>query len=185
MPSVVLDEFLVWQELSAVMAHAAAHELAFHASHVVAGTDPAYREHRRSRVLVDVGPFHAVIADRLRFHLAHITDALGVPRFEPSRIEAQLTASGDGDYYRLHDDNTRGCPPTRAITFVYFCHREPRPFDGGELVLHEPGGPAPIAPAQNTVVLFPSSLPHEILPVRCPSGRFCDSRFTLNGWIHR
>jgi SM-20-related protein len=34
-------------------------------------------------------------------------------------------------------------------------------------------------------VLFPSQYLHEVLPVRCPSHQFVDSRFTLNGWVRQ
>jgi Rps23 Pro-64 3,4-dihydroxylase Tpa1-like proline 4-hydroxylase len=48
----------------------------------------------------------------------------------------------------------------------------------------EEGG-ADIAPEPNSLVLFPSWAPHEVLLVRCPSGRFEDSRFAINCWIYR
>jgi Rps23 Pro-64 3,4-dihydroxylase Tpa1-like proline 4-hydroxylase len=186
---VVLEELLVWEELSALMAYARAREGDFRPSGVVAGSDPAYREHRRSRVLLDAGPFHGIVSDRIRFYFDRIVRALGLARFEVSRVESQITASGDGDYFRLHDDNTRGCPPSRAVSYVYFFHREPKPFQGGELVLHGAGGvTTSVVPAQNEVVFFPSACLHEVLPVRSPPGSFggfADSRFTVNGWVHR
>src|SRR5262249_19683336 len=42
-----------------------------------------------------------------------------------------------------------------------------------------------ITPRQNTLVLFQSSYDHEVMPVRCPSRKFANSRFTVNGWIIR
>jgi Rps23 Pro-64 3,4-dihydroxylase Tpa1-like proline 4-hydroxylase len=42
-----------------------------------------------------------------------------------------------------------------------------------------------IEPANDTLVFFPSWYPHEVLPVSCPSGRFEDSRFAINCWVHR
>jgi Rps23 Pro-64 3,4-dihydroxylase Tpa1-like proline 4-hydroxylase len=81
------------------------------------------------------------------------------------------------------------------MTFVYFFHREPRQFEGGELRLHDSknGGDHPlstgsyqtIVPEQNQIVFFPSSTLHEITPVHCRSRSFADSRFTVNGWLHR
>ena len=110
-------------------------------------------------------------------------------------FESQLTASNDGDYFRVHNDNSQANWPSREITYVYFFHREPRAFSGGELVLYnsceDSGVPEPVAarkritPEQNTIVFFNSSVLHEVTPVRCPSQRFADSRFTLNGWLHR
>jgi Rps23 Pro-64 3,4-dihydroxylase Tpa1-like proline 4-hydroxylase len=182
---VVLEEFLVWEELAALMDHALTRELDFTASGVVAGADPAHRDHRRSRVLLDAGPLRGVICRRIERYLPWVVEALGRARFDVTGIEAQITASNDGDYFRIHDDNTRGCAPTREISFVYFFHREPRPFEGGELALHGGGAPKAITPEQNAIVFFPSGCLHEIRPVRCPSRRFADSRFTVNGWIHR
>ena len=81
----------------------------------------------------------------------------------------------------------------RAISYVYYCHREPKPFTGGELLLYDtcPGTKrfartrfSRIDPKRNTLVLFPSCYYHEILPVHCESDRFEDARFTVNGWVH-
>jgi SM-20-related protein len=182
---IVLEEFLVREELAALIAHVQRNQLGFAPSGVVAGADPTYRGHRRSQVLLDVGPARAVIGARIERYFPYICAALDHPRFAIARVEAQVTSSNDGDYFRVHDDNSRGCAPTRALTFVYFFHREPRPFEGGELVLHDARGIHPITPEQNQIVFFPSGCLHEIAPVRCASRAFADSRFTVNGWIHR
>ena len=42
-----------------------------------------------------------------------------------------------------------------------------------------------VVPQQNQIVFFPCSLLHEITPVECRSRAFADSRFTLNGWLHK
>ncbi len=83
---------------------------------------------------------------------------------------------------------------TRELSFVYFFHAEPRQFYGGELRLYDNRRVRGVAhadssqllsPRQDMLVIFPSDAPHELLPVRVPSGQFSDSRFTINGWIHR
>lgn len=33
------------------------------------------------------------------------------------------------------------------------------------------------------IIFFLSRYMHEVLPVKCPSRNFADSRFTINGWI--
>jgi Rps23 Pro-64 3,4-dihydroxylase Tpa1-like proline 4-hydroxylase len=81
------------------------------------------------------------------------------------------------------------------MTFVYFFHREPRQFEGGELRLHDSrrktersfgtDGYQAIVPQQNQIVFFPCAVRHEITAVECPSRAFADSRFTLNGWLHK
>ncbi|EED35342.1 prolyl 4-hydroxylase, alpha subunit [Luminiphilus syltensis NOR5-1B] len=35
------------------------------------------------------------------------------------------------------------------------------------------------------MVVFPSETFHELLRIRCPSGRFEDSRFAVTNWIWR
>ena len=71
----------------------------------------------------------------------------------------------------------------------------PKQFSGGELRIYDSrrendnyvptANYRTIVPEQNQLVLFASGLSHEITPVDCPSGQFADSRFTVNGWIHK
>ncbi len=42
-----------------------------------------------------------------------------------------------------------------------------------------------IEPRNNSLILFPPHCQHEVLPVTCPSGKFSDRRFTVNGWVVR
>jgi SM-20-related protein len=191
--SLILDEFLSYQELTALVEHAHTRRDEFRVSQVFdPGNDrPAYR---RSRVLMDAGPFHSLLTQRILFYLPRILNSLRHAPFEVNRIESQITASGDGDYFRMHNDNTHANWPTREITFVYFFHAEPRPFSGGELVLYGPeteshsdSGPPVhrrVVPEQNSIIFFQSSTLHEILPVHCQTAEFKVSRFTMNGWLH-
>lgn len=191
--SVVYDEFLAFQELTDLVDYTRERQADFKASQVH-DPDHARDSYRRSRVLMDTGRFHELFAQRIAFYLPRILRALQHPLFEMTRVEAQITASNDGDYFHMHNDNTHANWPTREITFVYFFHREPRPFAGGELVLYDfssegdltDAGPVRkrVTPRQNSIIFFQSSILHEILPVHCPSRRFDHSRFTLNGWLH-
>src|SRR5260370_150857 len=133
---------------------------------------------RRAKILDSLCDWEGLFLGRLRQLLHPAIDRLGYKRFTPGRIELQATASNDGDYFRLHQDG--GPDDTREITFVYFLHGEPRPFSGGELRIRS----STVEPHGDTIVLFPSSYVHEVMPVRVPSGAFVDSRFTVNGWIH-
>jgi Rps23 Pro-64 3,4-dihydroxylase Tpa1-like proline 4-hydroxylase len=194
---IVLDEFLAPAQLEALMAYTLASESQFQLSEVISpdiGGSVDF-EYRRSRVLQDVGANRQVILDRIQALLPRIFEQLAREPFPVSRVEAQITASNDGDFFRWHNDNGQGEIASREITFVYFFHREPKQFEGGELRLYdscwENGMYRPqatyrtIVPQQNQAIMFRSSLAHEITPVRCPSGAFADSRFTLNGWLHQ
>ncbi len=201
---VVLDEFLAPQELDELISYALQHEAEFQSSGVVSPSgDPGVIDynHRRSRVLMDLGKHEQVILERIRGVLPRVLDQLGIEEFPVTRVEAQITASNDGDFFGAHSDDSHELIAARRLTFVYFFHREPRQFEGGELRLHDSrgsdrlvgsyqtggyqtGGYQTIMPQQNQIVFFPCSLLHEITPVECPSRAFADGRFTLNGWLH-
>jgi len=190
---VVLDEFLASHELDELSAYALQHEGEFQSSEVISPSgEPGMidYEHRRSRVLMDLGKHQEVILDRIRGVLPRVLDRLGMEEFPVTHVEAQITASNDGDFFGAHSDDAQEAIASRRITFVYFFHREPHPFEGGELRLHDSAteqnrGYQTIVPQQNQIVFFPCSVLHEITPVKCPSTAFADSRFTLNGWLHK
>jgi SM-20-related protein len=135
------------------------------------------------------------IFSRIKTVLPQVLRKLGMEDFNIDRLEAQVTASNDGDFFRFHSDNGSELVASRYLTFVYFFHREPRQFEGGDLRIHDArlkdgayasdGTFQTIVPQQNQIVFFPCELLHEITPVNCPSGQFADSRFTLNGWLRR
>jgi hypothetical protein len=86
-----------------------------------------------------------------------IFERLGNTPFTPCKLEFQLAAHGDGGgVLRLHS-----------------------------LADHHEAPFIDIEPDFDTLVFFPSWFPHEVLPVLVPSGRFLDSRFAINCWIHR
>jgi len=194
---IVLDEFLAPAELEALMAYTMASEGEFQVSEVISPDlgGAVDFEYRRSRILQDLGVHRDVVLNRIQAFLPRVFEQLRGEPFPVSRIEAQITASNDGDFFRWHNDNGQGEIATREITFVYFFHREPKQFQGGELRLYDSrwdeGIYRPqetyrsIVPQQNQAILFLSSLAHEITAVECPSKAFADSRFTLNGWLHR
>jgi len=193
---VVLDEFLAPQELDELVNYALEHEAEFQSSAVVSPSgDPGVidYDHRRSRVLMDLGKHEQIILERIRCVLPQVLDLIGIEEFPVTDVEAQITASNDGDFFGAHCDDAQETIASRRLTFVYFFHREPRQFEGGELRLHDSRGSErhlstgsyhTIVPQQNQIVFFPCSRLHEITPVECLSQAFVDSRFTLNGWLH-
>jgi hypothetical protein len=195
---VVLDEFLAPEELEDLMRFAVAHESDFSASEVVSPSADGgivNYEHRRSQVLMDLGHHHDPILTRIHAVLPQVLDKLGMETFSITDVEVQITASNDGDFFHFHSDNGSGRVASRHLTFVYFFHREPRQFEGGELRIHDArledgtyvsqGSLHTVVPQQNQIVFFPCELLHEISRVNCASQQFADSRFTLNGWLRR
>lgn len=119
-------------------------------------------------------------------------ERFGIDDMQECHAEFQVTAHRGGGFFRPHRDNKT--MKDRQISYIYYFYAEPKPFVGGELLLYDtclapsrfhPSGFSRIEPARNSLVLFPSSYYHEVLPVRCESEAFEDSRFTVNGWVHR
>jgi Rps23 Pro-64 3,4-dihydroxylase Tpa1-like proline 4-hydroxylase len=195
---VVLDEFLAPQEVEELTRFTLERETDFRTSEVISpnmeGGIVDY-EHRRSRVLMDLAQHRDLMFKRINVTLPQVLQKLGMEEFSVADLEVQVTASNDGDFFRFHADNDADRVAARRLTFVYFFHREPRQFEGGELRIHdarlEEGGYVSagsyhtIVPEQNQIVFFPCELMHEITPVKCVSRSFADSRFTLNGWLRR
>jgi predicted 2-oxoglutarate/Fe(II)-dependent dioxygenase YbiX len=123
----------------------------------------------------------------------------------PLSIELELAAHGDGAFYRPHLDIPLGHEriplgaldgEDRALSAVYYFHRTPKRFSGGELRLHRFGSGwdrkdadastyLDLQPVNGSLVVFPSWAMHEVRPVECQSGRFEDYRFALNCWFCR
>jgi Rps23 Pro-64 3,4-dihydroxylase Tpa1-like proline 4-hydroxylase len=195
---VVLDEFLAPIELEGLMRYVQNSEAQYRVSEVISpgvqGSAVDF-EYRRSMVLFEIGAPGRAFVERAQAYLPRVLEKLGRAPLQVARVEAQITASNDGDFFRWHCDDGQDDIATREITFVYFLHREPKPFRGGELRIYdsrkEGQGYVPTAdyrvvvPRQNQIVFFPSALAHEITPVECSSKAFVDSRFTVNGWFHR
>jgi excisionase family DNA binding protein len=197
----VKRDFLKKQELQGLIKYVVEHERDFSPSTVVSheGNESASDlSYRKSLVLYSLGEYSSLIQDRLYAILPDVLTAFKREAFPISHLDIQLTASNDGDFFKVHQDNSSAEPldiPLREISYVYYFHTEPKSFSGGQLRLYNSHNgkvqhsgkrtAETITPRQNTLVLFPSSQDHEVLPVKCPSRKFINSRFTVNGWIIR
>ncbi|MFI9209923.1 2OG-Fe(II) oxygenase [Streptomyces sp. NPDC053253] len=108
-----------------------------------------------------------------------------------------LNVHNDGDFYRPHQDTSTEYASRRLLTFVYYLHRTPRPFGGGELRVFDAALPLHMEPTgdweertwrdwepeHDSIVFFLPTAWHEVRPVVCPSGQHADSRFAVNGWL--
>ena len=201
LPVFVKRDFLTRSELRGLTRFALKHESLFQASGVIpegmpeGGSDPFYR---KSLVLYELEEFGKLIENRLRALLPGALKVFHQDPFSISHIDVQLTASNDGDFFKVHQDNGMVEPvdvKRRELSFVHYFNREPKAFSGGQLRFYDAEDGLiessaakrlrTITPAQNMLVLFPSSYSHEVLPVKCPTRRFANSRFTANGWVIR
>lgn len=185
MAFVLYPEFLTRQNWLAAIEYLCAREASFTPSKIYGPLLPPRVDETEARSLSlgelgDVGPR---VAERVREVLPGVLESLGHAPFEIVDIEMGSTVYGHGGFFRTHHD---GGVVRRPISFVYYCHREPRGFTGGELRIERDGAPdALITPQANAAVFFRSALLHEVMPVEVPSRRFSDSRLTIHGWIHR
>jgi len=201
LPVFVKRDFLTRSELHSLTRYVLAREQDFTDSGVIpqgqpeGTTDPSYR---KSRVLYELGHFGPLFQQRLIELLPEALPVFNRDPFELSRIDVQITASNDGDFFKVHQDNSHIDPPDiplRELSFVHYFNSEPKAFTGGHLRFYDSEDGCvessddrrvrSIIPSQNTLVLFPSSYSHEVLPVKCPTGKFAHSRFTANGWFVR
>jgi Rps23 Pro-64 3,4-dihydroxylase Tpa1-like proline 4-hydroxylase len=187
----VIDDFLGPREHRELLALALASEDRFAAGTTVTN-DPDYRQ---NLVIMDFGAtVHAqLIQNRLLVWFPILVKTFGMPVFPLAMIESQLTATGEHQFYKVHNDNGENL--ARALSCVYYLHREPRGFSGGVLRLYdgiEENGArraadtfTAVEPRHNRMVVFPSEEFHEVMPVRCPSGDFADYRFAVTTWLYR
>jgi Rps23 Pro-64 3,4-dihydroxylase Tpa1-like proline 4-hydroxylase len=187
-----IDNLLSWNQLRQLFKYTIDQEPNFEPTTNTA-KDPNYR---RSLYLHSFPEFSQLMIERVRSIMPHIISHMDIKNFTVGDIEAQLTAHNDGNYYKIHNDNGSPDCANRELTYVYYFHREPKAFSGGELVLYDSAVKdsylvaaksfKTIQPRNNTIVFFPSRCMHEVLPIVCPSRAFADSRFTINGWVrHR
>ncbi|MCR9138467.1 MAG: 2OG-Fe(II) oxygenase [Alphaproteobacteria bacterium] len=197
---VQIDDFLTPGENAELLKYALENEDDFEGSTVLTDSKKhADDTTRKSRVLFAVkdSKWSSVFINRIKLHMAHIAPALGVADFKSDEEEIQLTASNDGDFFKRHADSDRNeaAVAGRTVTFVYYFHKLPKPYSGGDLLLygsdvgqsaHDRGSFATaLPPKNNCLVAFASHQWHEVDIVHCPSGEFADSRFTINGWLRR
>lgn len=157
------ENFLGAERAAALLEYAIAREEDFTAGTVLDPlTGQVSRKGRDSLVLpVTSEVFSAHLADCLPLvqevlgHRAELVESLTV-----------LTAHGEGGHFGIHTDASRVRDVSRALSAVYYLHRTPRGFGGGQLRLYDtvvddgrarPGSPT--APSSPSTTPSPSSPP--------------------------
>jgi SM-20-related protein len=198
-PHVVFEQVLGAGRVAALLDHVTARRDDFGPSIVStrgSGTFVVDDKLRRSLSLLDLGPFESEIDAAARSIAGAALAALHVAETAVEPRQFELVAFRDGDYLGAHIDTTARADKVRVLSSVYYFATTPRRFTGGELRLHglprpsagsrpEPAPHVDVAPDTDTLVVFPSMLRHEVLPVHVPSGAWLESRFTINCWLHR
>ena len=125
---------------------------------------------------------------RLRKLVENTLPRLGMGGLGAYHVSLQVRTYQAGQFYTAHTDFDDGDPTPREINYVYYLHRQPKSFTGGDLLLHD-GVVAStftrIGPLDNSIVLFPSRIPHEVTLVECDPGDFGAGRFSVNGALRK
>lgn len=137
--------------------------------------------------------FSPYVMEALADH--RVAETFGIDPERMISFERQVTGHGDGAFFLAHidADDAEVVPRTgpRLISYVYYFHTQPRRFEGGDLLIfdgdHSRGqcrrdAFTRVAPADNSIVFFPSRALHEVERVSMPDHPLIDGRFTLNGW---
>jgi Rps23 Pro-64 3,4-dihydroxylase Tpa1-like proline 4-hydroxylase len=153
------------------------------------------RARRVSKRLKSLGILEGELSGKLEGVLPAMFKRLGNKPFIPSNIEVELVVHGDGAFFARHIDTIAHNPDhgghSRVFSAVYYFNALPRAFSGGIFRLYslaasgQQGTFVDITPNRDMLLFFPSFFPHEVLPVKCPSEQFLDSRFAINFWVHR
>lgn len=154
------------------------------------------RGQRDCLVLGDLGPYRQMIETFVNNAMPRLLAELRLNEASVEPREFEICAYGDGGRFGVHVDTNELLDRVRVASCVYYFAASPQRFSGGELRLHglptlsagkPPGAPpfVDIAPETDMLVVFPSWLRHEVLPVRVPSGAWADWRFSINCWLLR
>jgi SM-20-related protein len=135
----------------------------------------------------NLGQAAQLVADAICARVPSVAEELGF-RNPPPRAswhcEVQLSSYGDGDYFRLHNDNSTPDASGRWLSWVHYLDAIPgeHNWTGGHLMVEDAGARIVVQPADGETVFFPASALHEVTPVSAPHG-WTNRRFSVNGWV--
>ena len=129
---------------------------------------------------------------KLRAVLPEVLWRLRMDDLDVKRIDTAVTVHPHGGSFAAHRDKSPRARD-RVVSCVCFFHCAPKPFSGGDLLLHDAGRAegspvgafsrvSRIEPLRGSIVFFPGDCVHEITPVACGTD-FGDGRFAINAWV--
>ena len=191
-PFVRIENFLTPAEQGQVLDSALAKRSAFAPGKVGAGAKRGMQPAKRVG-LVAGGEACADIAGwfvrKLREALPGALSRLRLDPALPAQINLQMTAFANGGYSRPHQDPSPKEYRSQTPLCIYYFHRQPKAFQGGDLLLYDTDVNAGrydlsafsrIEPMDNSILIYPRVWFHEVTSVQCAEGGFADGRFALN-----
>ena len=190
-PFVQIENFLPPTEHERVFANALSIAPDFAAAQVGSGKHRRIDEERRRALAIDAvesDAFRGALVDRLKALLPGVQRRL---RLHPRTFRAgpaELVAYPHDGFALPHRDSGPSPYPRLRLNGVYYFHREPPPFGGGDLLLYDtnvegedydPFAFSRIRPTGNSLVLVPTSYYHEVALVASRSGALADARLSV------
>lgn len=183
----IIDDFMPGSFVNGLLEYSLEHQGSFVPTQVKRKGDyhTSYDKRMSQACSIGLGPFEEAFSGAIDVHLAQFFRALGVQPFAIARTDIELVAHGEGGMFAPHLDtateaNRHGDSTDRVLSAVYYFHRMPKHFSGGELAIYPIRNDAAIEvlqPVANRLAVFPSFAPHEVRKILCPSKDFADSRF--------
>ena len=189
----IIDDFLGAEMAGELLDFAIANEAAFTASHVEDKDGRRVEEtSRKSQVFRgDWSDWRTRFANAIADATPRLLEATGVSDWSPRHTQLELAAHRDGGFFLPHIDThtaDAGVRQVRVVSAVYYMHRSPRRFSGGELAIFDPFGKAQetvVEARHDRLVAFPSFLLHEVRPIAVTGNAFEHARFSVNCWLWR
>lgn len=148
---------------------------------------------RSSLVLSSPNDIAQWLLPRVRQCVSESLPVLGLRPFELFDTEIHVSASGNGDRLKSHQDVRPAPAPQRRVSYVlYFGTGAERLFEGGDFLLYDtdlsadrwdPASYTRIEPLHNRLLLFGGSTYHEVAEVRCDPEVWEARRFAVCGWF--
>jgi SM-20-related protein len=192
-PYFIKENFFGLELVNQLLEHVLENRSQFVSSTVGSDKGRIDQEIRISSILHDFGLLKKEIKERFNAVFPEALEQLRMPSFELYGTEREIVAHGNGAFYKRHIDTFTGAGEfsVRALTAVYYFHAQPKKFQGGDLRLlplrnnEVDSTYLDIEPKNDRLLLFPSWVPHSVMPVISDSTDFRDSRFAINCWYHK
>jgi len=137
-----------------------------------------------------ISSVYKCLSERIKTRLPEIMSILNVEPFTVGELPLTFMNGLSGHYSLPHTDE---CGGRYRLSFLYYLHRNPKVFSGGDLEFyrnnsmnnlgHDELPFTRVEHQDNLLVVFPSKTFHGVTKVVCSSKNFRDGRFSAAGFI--
>lgn len=191
----IIDEFLEEVENNELFNFAMQRESHFRLASI--GFENTYIDtgNRSTLALYETDDIRNRFCDFITHKLNVICNALNIDSFAVEQFQTKITNHIDGGFFNIHSDKTDqfGSTINRALSWIYYFHHTPKPFEGGELYLFDTNRDSnsfrenafvKVNPINNRFIIFPSYFFHGVAPTSVPSGKFQHGRLAVAGHVY-